>query len=38
VAQQLVKMGFPSVMVLKGGYPGWKSSGYPIEPKKKKEN
>ncbi|MGA8570856.1 MAG: rhodanese-like domain-containing protein [Desulfobaccales bacterium] len=34
MAQQLMKMGFPPVMVLEGGYPGWKRRGYPIEAKK----
>jgi rhodanese-related sulfurtransferase len=33
-AQQLMEMGFPQVMVLKGGYGAWKKAGYPLEPKK----
>ncbi len=26
-------MGFPQVLVLKGGYGAWKKAGYPLEPK-----
>ena len=33
----MMEMGFPPVMVLEGGYPGWKRRGYPIEPKKEEE-
>jgi 3-mercaptopyruvate sulfurtransferase SseA len=33
VARELMKMGFPQVMVLKGGFPAWKKAGYPTEPK-----
>jgi len=33
VAQELVKMGIPQVMVLKGGWHAWEAAGYPTEPK-----
>jgi rhodanese-related sulfurtransferase len=36
-AQQLMEMGFPQVMVLKGGYGAWKRMGYPTEPKNYKK-
>jgi len=29
-----MELGFPQVMVLKGGYGAWKRAGYPLEPKK----
>ena len=32
-----MEMGFPQVMILKGGYAAWKSAGYPMEPKNYKE-
>jgi 3-mercaptopyruvate sulfurtransferase SseA len=28
-----MEMGFPQVLVLKGGYSAWKKAGYPLEPK-----
>jgi rhodanese-related sulfurtransferase len=34
VAQQLEKLGFPNVFVLKGGWTAWEEGGYPTEPKK----
>jgi 3-mercaptopyruvate sulfurtransferase SseA len=33
VAQELVKMGFPQVWALKGGWVEWEKAGYPTEPK-----
>jgi 3-mercaptopyruvate sulfurtransferase SseA len=33
VAQQLMGMGFPQVLVLKGGWNEWEKSGYPTEAK-----
>jgi len=33
VAQELLEMGFPQVMALKGGWREWEKAGYPTEPK-----
>jgi rhodanese-related sulfurtransferase len=33
VARKLLKMGFKSVYVLKGGWGGWVGKGYPVEAK-----
>jgi 3-mercaptopyruvate sulfurtransferase SseA len=33
VAQDLIKMGFTDVMVLKGGWQAWEAGGYPTEAK-----
>jgi 3-mercaptopyruvate sulfurtransferase SseA len=33
VAQQLLKMGFPQVWALKGGWNEWEKAGYPTEAK-----
>jgi 3-mercaptopyruvate sulfurtransferase SseA len=32
-----MKLGFPQVMVLQGGYGAWKKAGYPLEPKNYKK-
>jgi len=33
VAQDLLKMGFPQAMALKGGWKEWEKAGFPTEPK-----
>jgi 3-mercaptopyruvate sulfurtransferase SseA len=33
VAQELIKMGFPHVYALKGGWIQWEKAKYPIEKK-----
>jgi 3-mercaptopyruvate sulfurtransferase SseA len=33
VARELMKTGHIEVMVLKGGFPAWEKTGYPMEPK-----
>jgi 3-mercaptopyruvate sulfurtransferase SseA len=32
-----MKLGYPQVLVLKGGYGAWKKAGYPLEPKNYKK-
>jgi len=33
VAQELMKKGFPKILVLKGGWNGWLRGNYPTEKK-----
>ncbi|MFW6122822.1 MAG: rhodanese-like domain-containing protein [Thermodesulfobacteriota bacterium] len=33
MAQELMDMGFPQVVVIKGGWEEWEKAGYPTEPK-----
>ncbi len=33
-----MEMGYPKVMVLKGGWNEWQKLGYPVEPKGRGEN
>ncbi len=34
-ARELTEMGFPQVMILKGGYSAWLKAGYPMDQKEK---
>jgi len=33
MARKLIRMGFTSVLALKGGWKEWREAGFPTEPK-----